>query len=80
MKKNMGSLDRIVRVILALVVGGLYLQGTISGTLGIILLVIAFIFVMTSIVSFCPLYKLFGIKTCPVETPPEVGPENRPEN
>ncbi len=71
MKKNMGSIDRIIRVIIALVIGGLYLQGIISGTLGIVLLVLAVVFVVTSSVSFCPLYKIFNISTCPVETTPK---------
>ncbi|MFN4763642.1 DUF2892 domain-containing protein [Gillisia sp. Q332] len=66
MKKNMGIADRIIRVIIAAVVGVLYFTGTISGTLGIVLLVLAVVFVLTSLISFCPLYALFGIKTCPI--------------
>ncbi|MDO9155888.1 MAG: DUF2892 domain-containing protein [Sediminibacterium sp.] len=50
---------------MAAVVAGLYYAGTISGTLGIVLLVLAGVFVLTSLVSFCPLYTLFGISTCP---------------
>jgi hypothetical protein len=65
MKKNMGSVDKIVRVIIAAVIAGLYYAGIISGTLGIVLLVLAGVFVLTSLVSFCPLYTLFGISTCP---------------
>lgn len=61
----MGSIDKIVRVIIAAVVAGLYYAGIISGTLGIVLLVLAGVFVLTSLVSFCPLYTLFGISTCP---------------
>lgn len=64
MKKNMGLADRIIRVIIAAIVGVLYFTGTISGTLGIVLLVLAAIFVLTSIISFCPLYAPFGFKTC----------------
>ncbi|WP_370480360.1 YgaP family membrane protein [Tamlana flava] len=64
MTKNMGSADRIIRVIIAAIVGILYFTGTISGTLGIILLVLAGVFVLTSVISFCPLYAPFGIKTC----------------
>ena len=64
MRKNMGSADRIIRVIAAAIVVFLYFTGTISGTLGIVLLVLAGIFVLTSLVSFCPLYAPFGIKTC----------------
>ncbi len=64
MKKNMGSADRIIRFILAAIFVALYFSGTITGTWGIVLLVLAGIFVVTSLVSFCPLYALFGLKTC----------------
>lgn len=64
MTKNMGSADRIIRVIIAAIVGILYFTETISGTLGIVLLVLAGVFVLTSVISFCPLYAPFGIKTC----------------
>ena len=67
MTKNMGSADRIIRVIIAAIVGILYFTGTISGTLGIVLLVLAVVFVLTSVVSFCPLYAPFGIKTCKIK-------------
>ena len=67
MKKNMGSVDRIIRVLIAVVLGVLYLTETISGTLGIVLLVLAVVFVMTSLISFCPLYAPFGIKTCSIK-------------
>jgi hypothetical protein len=64
MKKNMGSIDKIVRIVLALVVVVLYFTNVVSGTLGIVLLVVAGIFVLTSLISFCPLYLPFGISTC----------------
>lgn len=67
MKKNMGNADRIIRTIIAALVATLYFTGTISGTLGIVLLVVAGIFLLTSLVSFCPLYAPFGIKTCPAK-------------
>jgi hypothetical protein len=67
MNKNMGSADRIIRVIFAAIIGVLYFTGTISGTLGIVLLVFAGIFVLTSSISFCPLYAPFGISTCAVK-------------
>jgi hypothetical protein len=67
MKKNMGNADRIIRIIAAAIIAILYFTGTLSGTLGIVLLVLAGIFVLTSLVSFCPLYAPFGIKTCAVE-------------
>lgn len=64
MKKNMGSTDRIVRVILALILAGLYVGGVVEGTLGIVLVVLALVFVATSFMSFCPLYLPFGLSTC----------------
>lgn len=67
MKKNMGSADRFIRIIVAAIVGVLYFTGTISETLGIVLLVLAGIFVLTSFISFCPLYAPFGINTCSVK-------------
>ena len=60
----MGSMDRLIRVIIAAAVAVLYFTGTITGTLGIVLLVLAGIFVATSLVSFCPLYAPFGLSTC----------------
>jgi hypothetical protein len=63
MKKNMGSADRVIRVILAALVVVLYFIEVISGTTAIILLVLATVFVLTSLVSFCPLYLPFGLST-----------------
>lgn len=63
----MGSMDRSIRTALAVVVAALYFTNVISGTLGLVLLVFAGIFVLTSVVSFCPLYAVFGIKTCKTE-------------
>ncbi len=67
MKKNMGSIDKVIRVVIAIIMGVLYYTGTITGTLGIVLLVVAIVFVLTSLISFCPLYTLFGINTCSVK-------------
>lgn len=67
MKKNMGTIDKIIRLALALVVIALYVSGTIEGTLGIVLLVVAGVFALTSFMSFCPLYTLFGLNTCPID-------------
>jgi len=64
MKKNMGSADRIVRILVAVVIAVLFFTKVITGTLGIILLVLAGVFVLTSLVSFCPLYLPFGLSTC----------------
>jgi len=67
MKPNMGSADRIVRVLLAVVFSILYFTGTVTGTFGVMLLVLGGVFLLTSVVSFCPLYAPFGISTCPVK-------------
>lgn len=66
MKKNMGTTDKAIRLIIAIVIAILYFTDTISGTLGIVLLAVAGIFVLTSLINFCPLYTLFGIQTCPI--------------
>jgi Na+(H+)/acetate symporter ActP len=63
MKKNMGTVDRVVRVLLAVVVLVLYLTGNITGLAAVMLGVIAVIFVVTSIIGFCPLYVPFKIST-----------------
>jgi fatty acid desaturase len=67
MKKNMGNTDRIIRFLLAVAVAILYFTNVITGTVGIVLLVIAGVFVLTSLVSFCPLYTLIGLNTCPAK-------------
>ena len=64
MKKNMGNTDRIIRVIAAIVFSVLYFTGTITGTLGLVLVVLGAIFLATSFISFCPLYTLVGMNTC----------------
>lgn len=64
MKKNMGSTDKILRSLAAIIALVLYLTGTVSGTIGVILVVVAVIFVLTSLVGFCPLYAPLGISTC----------------
>ncbi len=66
MKKNMGSMDRIIRTIIAATIAVLFFTNVISGTLGVVLLALAGIFLFTSLVSFCPLYTLVGLSTCPV--------------
>ena len=62
MKKNMGTADKIIRILIAVVIAVLYFMEVISGTVAIVLGVLAVIFVLTSLVSFCPLYLPFGIK------------------
>ena len=63
MPKNMGKLDKGIRIVLALAAFGLYYAGIISGTLGIVLLALAVIFVVTSLLGFCPLYYPFKFST-----------------
>lgn len=63
MKKNMGFLDKTIRFILAITIGVLYYTNTINGTLAIVLGFFAVAFILTSFISFCPLYLPFGITT-----------------
>jgi hypothetical protein len=65
MKQNMGMVDRTIRVIVAAVFIALYFTGTVTGTVGIVLVVLGAVFMLTSLVSFCPLYTLVGLNTCP---------------
>lgn len=64
MKANMGAIDRIIRLVIAMILAAFYFTDTITGTVGIVFLVIAAVFTLTSLVSFCPLYTLLGINTC----------------
>ncbi len=63
----MGNADRIIRIIIAAAIGLLYWKGIIPGTLGIVLSILAVVFLLTSLISFCPLYTIFGLKTCKIE-------------
>ena len=63
MKKNMGTIDKVIRILVAAVVVVLYFTHLISGTLGIILLILSAVFVVTSILGFCPLYLPFGLSS-----------------
>lgn len=67
MKKNMGGTDRIIRIIVAILALGLYFTHILTGTLGLIAIVVSGIFVLTSIVSFCPLYTVLGVSSCKVK-------------
>ncbi|MGB3198387.1 MAG: DUF2892 domain-containing protein [Saprospiraceae bacterium] len=64
MKKNMSSADRIIRLVISAILVALYFTNIIGGTVGLILLILATVFTITSIISFCPLYSIFGISTC----------------
>ncbi|MBN1535768.1 MAG: DUF2892 domain-containing protein [Anaerolineales bacterium] len=63
MKRNMSDLDRIIRVVVAALFAYLYFGGIVTGTLGIVLLVLAAVFFLTSLISFCPLYIPFKFST-----------------
>jgi hypothetical protein len=63
MKKNMGTIDKVIRVLVAVIVLVLYFTHVISGTLAVILLILSAVFVVTSLLGFCPLYLLFGLST-----------------
>ncbi|NEV94984.1 DUF2892 domain-containing protein [Psychroflexus sp. YR1-1] len=64
MKKNMGKADKTIRFLVAAVIVILFATKVISGTLGVVLLILAGVFLLTSFISFCPLYAPFGISTC----------------
>lgn len=68
MKKNMGKVDRIVRLIIAAIAIFFYSNGMLTGTLGIVALVLALVFALTSFLSFCPLYAITGLSTCPTDS------------
>lgn len=67
MTTNVGTLDRIVRIALAVVFSVLYFTGTVSGTAGLVLLILGGAFLVTAVVGTCGLYALFGISTCAVK-------------
>ena len=67
MKKNMGNTDRAIRIIIAAVIAYLYFTDKITGTLGIVLLVVAAVFLLTSLVGTCGLYSRLGVNTCKVK-------------
>lgn len=63
----MGIVDRVIRVLIAVIVGVLFFTNILTGTLGLILLVLSVLFVITSAISFCPIYSKTGIKTCSIK-------------
>jgi hypothetical protein len=67
MTKNLGSIDRILRIVVGITFGVLYFTGVTTGTLGIVLAVLGGIFIATSLISWCPIYAVLGLKTCPVK-------------
>ena len=67
MIKNIHKLDRVIRILIFVILLTLYLTNTLTGTLGISLLVIGTILLLTSILNFCPIYRLLGISTCKIK-------------
>jgi len=65
MKTNVGNMDKVLRIALAVVMSVLYFTRTVEGTLGTVLLILGGVFLLTALVGFCPLYALLGINTCP---------------
>ena len=63
MKKNLGTIDKVIRILVAVVFAVLYFTHVVSGTLGIVLLVLAGVFILTSLLSICPLYMILGLNT-----------------
>jgi zinc transporter ZupT len=63
MKKNIGNLDKFIRILIAVIIVVLYIAEIVSDILGFVLLFLAGAFILTSFLSFCPLYKLFGLTT-----------------
>mgnify|MGYP003636485065 CR=1 FL=1 len=67
MKKNVGNIDKVIRVIIAIVAGALYFTGTVTGVLGYVALAVGVIMVATAAMSRCPLFAIFGFSSCPFE-------------
>ena len=63
MKKNLGTPDRVIRILLAVVLAYVYFGGWVTGTAGMLLLAVSIVLVLTSVVSFCPLYKILGLSS-----------------
>ncbi len=63
----MGNTDKGLRILLAIGIAALYYFNIIGGTLGIVLMAIGIIFLITSLINFCPLYRIFGINTCKIK-------------
>jgi Protein of unknown function (DUF2892) len=68
MKANVGNTDKFIRIVLAIVFGTLFFTNTVTGIFGMALLIFGIILIATSLISFCPIYPLLGINTCPKKT------------
>lgn len=67
MKKNMGSTDRFIRIFIAVALLTTFYTDTVTGTLGYVMAAIAGVLILTTFISFCPLYTLFGMNTCKIQ-------------
>ncbi|MEH6512330.1 DUF2892 domain-containing protein [Maribacter arcticus] len=67
MKKNMGSTDRFIRIFIAVALLTTFYTDTVTGTLGYVMAAIAGVLILTTFISFCPLYTLFGMNTCKIK-------------
>jgi uncharacterized membrane protein len=67
MKNNVGNVDRIIRLLISALLVILWFTGTLTGTFGIVALVLAGVFTLTAAIGFCPLYSIFGMNTCPAK-------------
>jgi fatty acid desaturase len=63
MKKNMGAADRVIRILVAAVFAYLFFAGIVTGVTGIVLVILGAVFVLTSLIGFCPLYAAFGLNS-----------------
>ena len=67
MKKNVGNIDKVIRVVIAIIAGALYFTGTLTGILGYVALAVGVIMLATAAMSRCPLFSIFGLSSCPFE-------------
>lgn len=65
MKMNVGTLDRVLRVLIGVVLAVLYFNGTVAGGLGVTLLVVGLVLILTALFKFCPIYRVLGLNSCP---------------
>jgi len=63
MKKNLGSTDRIIRVLIGIAGAGLYFTNTLTGTAGLVLLIVGLVLALTAVINWCPIYSALGIRT-----------------
>ncbi|MFN8715124.1 MAG: DUF2892 domain-containing protein [Bacteroidota bacterium] len=68
MKTNVGNFDRIIRLVIAALFAILYFGGFVTGTIGLVLVILGGVFAVTAAIGFCPLYSIFGLNTCPVKS------------